>query len=262
MFDTHCHLTAPQFDADRDEVIRRALDAGVTGIITLGTDVASSRAAIELAERYPAIYAAVGIHPEAVTAATVRDIEVILHLAAHPRVVAIGEIGLDYYWEPGTAELQQVFFERQLALAAELDLPVAVHDREAHLAIIETLERVCSESKGQSVRGVLHAFSGDLAMAQAAFELGFVVSLGGPITFANNRHAPELVQALPLDKLLLETDSPYLAPHPLRGKRNEPSNVIKVAARIAELKGITIDDVAAQTTANCTSIFTRLTVAA
>lgn len=280
-FDSHCHLTAEQFDADRDAVIQRARDAGVTHILTLATDVASSRAAIALAEKYDGVYAAVGIHPESVTQAAVQDLEQIRELARHPRVVAIGEIGLDYYWDKTTADLQQDWFEKQLELALELNLPVAVHDRDAHAKITETLERmfrrldanedtrrsepaqsdastgahVRNAPRSQPIHGVLHAFSGDLEMAHAAFALGFFVSFGGPVTFKNNRHAPDLIRALPLEKILIETDSPYLAPHPYRGKRNEPGHVKLVAERIAELLESSPDDVAAQTTRNAGHLF-------
>lgn len=250
-FDSHCHLTAEQFDADREAVIQRALDAGVTRILTLATDVASSRAVIALAERYAGVYAAVGIHPESVSRAELDDLVVLREMAGHEKVVAIGEIGLDYYWDKTTSDLQQNFFEKQLELAAELKLPVAIHDREAHDAIIETLER----KREMQVRGVLHAFSGDAAMAAKAFDLGFVVSFGGPITFKNNNHAPDLIRALPLEKMLVETDAPYLAPHPLRGKRNEPAHVIRVTERIAELKGLSSEQVATQTTINAQTLF-------
>lgn len=253
LFDSHCHLTDPQFDADRDEVIQRAVDSGVTRMLTLATDVASSRAVVELCERYPAVYGAVGIHPEAVNAASARDLETLRELAAHPQVVALGEIGLDYYWDTSNTALQLEWFERQLELASELGLPVAVHDRQAHGDVLATLERAAA-STPQRVRGVLHAFSGDLAMARAAFALGFVVSFGGPVTFKNNQTAPLIVPELALEKILIETDSPYLAPHPLRGKRNEPANVRLVAERLAQLQARTPDEVAAQTTRNANAL--------
>lgn len=252
LFDSHCHLTAEQFDADRDEVIQRALDAGVTQMLTLATDVASSRAVIALAEQFEAVYAAVGIHPESVKAATVGDLDVIRELAAHPKVVALGEIGLDYYWDKTTASLQQDFFEKQLELTAELDLPVAIHDRDAHAAVMETLRN------HKKNRGVLHAFSGNLEMAQEAMGLGFFISFGGPLTFKNNKHAPDLLRALPLDKLLIETDAPYLTPHPYRGKRNEPSYVKLVAQGIANLKGLSDIEIATQTTKNARALFERV----
>jgi len=248
LFDSHCHLTAEEFDADRDEVIQRAMDAGVTRMLTLATDMASARAVIALAEKYTGVYAAIGIHPEAVRDASLDDLKVLRELAQHEKVVAIGEIGLDYYWDKTTTELQQTFFEKQLTLAGELNLPVAIHDRDAHEKIIETLKVI-------PAHGVLHAFSGSAEMAQAALDLGFVVSFGGPITFKNNKHAPDLIRALPPEKILIETDSPYLTPHPLRGKRNEPAHVALVAERIAQLKDLSIEQVATQTTKNAQVVF-------
>lgn len=254
--DTHCHLTDEQFDADREQVVARARQAGVTRMITLATDVASSRAALALAEQYPGVYAAVGIHPEAVRDASPDDLNVIRQLAAHPQVVAIGEIGLDYYWDRSTADAQRAFFERQLELAAELGLPVAVHDREAHADVMAALRQTRARARG--LRGVLHAFSGDAAMAHEAIGLGYLVSFGGPITFLNNRRAPELVKTIPLEKILIETDAPYLAPHPRRGKRNEPGNVELIAARLAELKQTSVEQVAVQTSKNADELFQRI----
>lgn len=239
-------------------MIRRAVDAGVTRMLTLATDVESSRAAIALAEKYECVYAAVGIHPESVRRASLGDLDMIRELAAHPKVAAIGEIGLDFYWDKTTADLQQTFFESQLELAAELNLPVAIHDRDAHEKMIETLKQFAVRDTRSAVReprGVLHAFSGDPEMARTAFDLGLYISFGGPITFKNNKRAPELIRALPLEKILIETDSPYLAPHPKRGKRNEPSHVKLVAERIAEFKALDIEQVAAQTTRNAKELF-------
>ena len=249
--DTHAHLTDEKFVQDLDAVVARAQAAGVIRILTLGTDVVSSRAAIALAERYDPLYAAVGIHPEVVRQASPDDIEIIRKLAVSPKVVAIGEIGLDYYWDKESAALQQMFFERQLQLAAELNLPVSIHDREAHPQILETLRR----ARSWGVRGVLHSFSGDEAMAREVLDLGFSISFAGPVTFLNARQPPLVARQAPLDRLLLETDSPYLSPHPLRGRRNEPANVTYVAGRIAELKGLTAQEVAVQTARNAQALF-------
>lgn len=251
-FDSHCHLTAEQFDVDRDAVIQRAVDAGVTRLLTLATDVASSRAVIALAEKFDAVFCAIGIHPESVRDSSLDDLILIRELAKHPKVAAIGEIGLDFYWDKTTADAQQTFFETQLELAAELNLAVVIHDRDAHEKILGTL-REMRELK--ELRGVLHAFSGDEAMAREAFDLGYVISFGGPITFKNNKRAPDLLRALPLEKILIETDSPYLTPHPFRGKRNEPLHVRYVAERIAEVKNLSIEQVAAQTTSNAKKLF-------
>ncbi len=249
--DTHAHLTDEQFAQDLDAVVDRAQAAGVARVLTLGTDVASSRAAIAVADRYPPVYAAVGIHPEVVREASLADIQVIRELAAAPKVLAIGEIGLDYYWDKESAALQQTFFERQLQLAAELNLPVAIHDREAHPQILETLRR----AQPWGVRGVLHSFSGDETMAREVLDLGFLISFAGPVTFLNARRPPVVARRVSLDKLLIETDSPYLSPHPLRGRRNEPANVTRVAGRIAELKGLAAQEVAAQTAYNAQALF-------
>jgi TatD DNase family protein len=223
-------------------------------MLTLATDAASSRVVVDLAEKYASVYAAVGIHPESVREAGDDDLGVIRELARHPKVLAIGEIGLDYYWDKTTADLQQKFFEQQLELAAEFKLPVAVHDRDAHAGVIGTLTNF-KQRRGPGVHGVLHAFSGDLAMANMAFGLGFAIGLGGPITFKNNKTAPDLVSALPLENLVVETDAPYLAPHPWRGKRNEPAHVIQVVERIAEFQRLSGDAVAAQTTSNALALF-------
>ncbi len=249
--DTHAHLTDKQFAKDVEEIVARAQDTGITRIVTLGTDVESSRAAIDLAEKFSIVYAAVGIHPESVRESSIDDVEKFRELAAHDKVIAIGEIGLDYYWDKASVELQQEFFERQLQLAAELDLPVSIHDREAHEKMIETLE----SRKSLGVRGVLHSFSGDVAMANAALALGFYISFAGAVTFLNARNLHEIVRAIPLEKMLIETDSPYLSPHPLRGKRNEPANVKLVAERIAVLKGLSTEQVESQTTSNARALF-------
>ncbi|GIL15176.1 MAG: hydrolase TatD [Chloroflexota bacterium] len=258
-FDSHCHLTAEQFDADRGAVIQRAVDAGVTRLLTLATDVTSSHAAIALAEKFDAVFCAVGIHPESVSKAELGDLRRLRELAAHPKVVAIGEIGLDFYWDKTTAEAQQKFFESQLELAAELALPVCIHDRDAHAKLLATLENFARATPraARHARGALHAFSGDAAMAQRAFDLGYVVSFGGPITFKNNKTAPALLNALPLEKILIETDAPYLTPHPWRGKRNEPAYIKLVAQQIATARGLSVAQVAAQTTHNALELFRR-----
>jgi TatD DNase family protein len=249
--DSHAHLTDKAFANDLEAVIARAQEAGVERILTLGTDVPSSRAALALAEKHRGVYAAVGIHPEVVRQATLDDLQTIRELASQPKTVAIGEIGLDYYWDIASADRQQIFFQRQLELAAELNLPVSIHDRDAHQDIIGALRRF----KELKPRGVLHAYSGGEAMAREALDLGFVISFAGPITFLNARKTPELVRVVPLEKTLIETDSPYLSPHPWRGRRNEPAHVGLVAGRIAEIKSCTVDQVAAHTTRNARALF-------
>ncbi|MCB0044612.1 MAG: TatD family hydrolase [Caldilineaceae bacterium] len=249
--DTHCHLDLEQFDTDRRAVVARAMEAGVDLVVNPGIDIAHSEAAIALAEEFPAVYAAVGVHPtssgefDATTVARLRD------LAAHPKVVAIGEIGLDYYWENVPPAQQARAFQAQLELAADLGLPVIIHDRDAHDDVAATLETwVASDAYAQSplarraYAGVLHAFSGDLKLARRAYEWGFVLSLGGPVTFKNAKALHEQVTQLDPMRLMLETDAPYLTPHPYRGKRNEPAYIPLILARLAELLEQTPDQLA------------------
>ena len=247
--DTHAHLDFPQFDDDREEVIARALAAGVGIIINVGTDLASSRRAVTLAEAYPQIYAAVGVHPHDAKTLTDEALAELGELARHPKVVAIGEIGLDFYRDLSPRNVQREAFERQLALAQELGKPVIIHDREAHAEVMAILRR------WPGLRGVLHCFSGDLDMAHEAIEMGFYISVAGPVTFKNARRLPEIVRQLPLERLLIETDCPYLAPHPYRGRRNEPAYVRLVAQKVAELKGMSLERVARVTTANARQLF-------
>lgn len=261
LIDTHLHLDFKHYNNDRDEVIARAIEAGVTQMITIGTSLETSRRAVELADKFEPVWAAVGIHPNdaaphfggeessAQVLATLRE------LAQHAKVVAIGEIGLDYYWKRVPHEVQQRAFDEQLALAADLGLPVIIHDREAHQDIMATLRRWVSTLTEDAPRGVLHFFSGDLAMAREAIDLGFYLGTDGPVTFKKARALQEVVAALPLERLLVETDAPFLAPHPRRGRRNEPAYVRYVAAKVAQLHGMTLEDVATQTTANARQLF-------
>ena len=229
MIDAHCHLDDEQFADDRDAVITRAVDAGVTGMITAGGDIASSQAAVALAEKYAAVYAAVGIHPHHAAVYSKTALKAIRALAQHPKVVAIGEIGLDFHYADGAPrEVQERNLNAHLDLAEELGKPVVIHDRDAHSQVLGMLER----RKGR-LRGMLHCFSGDLAMARQAIELGYWISLAGNLTFTNARQLQDIVQALPLDRILIETDAPYLSPR--RGRRNEPANVALVAFQLAEL---------------------------
>jgi len=246
--DTHAHLDFPQFDGDREEVIERALAAGVRRIINVGADLASSRRAVALAEAHPPIYAAVGVHPHDAKTLTDEALAELLGLARHPKVVAIGEIGLDFYRDLSPREAQRQAFERQLALARELGLPVIVHDRNAHAEVMDVLRR-------RGLRGVLHCFSGDPEMARQAIEMGFYISVAGPATFKNAKRLPEIVRQLPLERLLIETDCPYLAPHPHRGRRNEPAYVRLVAEAVADIKGLPLEEVARVTTANARALF-------
>ena len=255
LIDTHLHLDFQHYNDDRHQVVAQAVEAGVKQMITIGTSLETSRRAVELAETFEPVWAAVGIHPNDATEWNAEAPAMLRELAQHPKVVAIGEIGLDYYWKRVPNEVQQQVFEEQLALAADLGLPVIIHDREAHEHIMATLRRWVSTLTKDAPRGVLHFFSGDLAMAQEAIDLGFYLGTDGPVTFKKARALQQVVAALPLERLLVETDAPFLAPHPHRGRRNEPAYVRYVAAKVAELHGITVDEVAKQTTANARQLF-------
>ena len=236
LFDTHAHYDAEQFEADRDQVLSALPERGVGLVVDPGCDLPSSRAALALAEKYPFVYAAVGYHPENCAPYVPADLDVLRELASHPKAVAVGEIGLDHYWEENPPrELQRQVFRAQMALAEELDLPVIVHDREAHadsLAIVREFPRV---------RGVFHCFSGSAEMARELVKLGWMISFTGVITYKNARRAVEAAQAVPLERLMIETDSPYMAPVPRRGTRNDSGNVSLICRRLAEIKGISCE---------------------
>jgi TatD DNase family protein len=253
LIDTHTHLDFPQFDDDRERVIERAANAGVRAIVDVGTDLASSQAAVALAEAYSQVYAAVGVHPHDAKTLTEEMLEELRALASHPKVVAVGEIGLDFYRDLSPRDKQRRAFQQQLALAREIGKPVIIHDREAHTEVMDIL-RHWVEGSHKSV-GVLHCFSGDLVMAQEAIELGFYISIAGPVTFKNARRLRELVRQLPPEKLLVETDCPYLAPHPHRGKRNEPAYVKLVAQEVARIKELSLEEVARITSDNAQALF-------
>ena len=259
--DTHAHLNSPRFKSDRERVIERAAAAGVKAIINVGASLASSQAAVALAEAYPQIYAAVGVHPHDAKTVTKEVLEELRALASRPKVVAIGEIGLDFFRDLSPRDKQRQAFQQQLALASEAGKPIIVHDRDAHSEIMAILRRwACPERSRRAESspepaGVLHCFSGDLAMAQEAIELGFYISIAGPVTFKNARRLHELVRQLPLQKLLVETDCPYLTPHPHRGKRNEPAYVKLVAQEVARAKGLSLEEVARITSDNAQALF-------
>ena len=234
LFDTHAHYDDAAFDADRGQVLASLPGQGVGLVVNPGCNLASSRRAVELAERFDHVYAGVGVHPSDAADFRREDLDQLRTLAAHPKVKAIGEVGLDYHWEDyADRDTQKACLRAQLALAEELDLPVLFHDREAHgdsLALIREFPRV---------RGVFHCYSGSREDARVLVELGWMLSFTGSITFKNARKAPEVIQWLPLDRIMIETDSPYLSPEPFRGRRNDSSRVGLVARRIAELKGLT-----------------------
>lgn len=245
LFDTHAHYDAEQFDPDRDAVLSGLPERGVSLVVNPGCDIPSSRAAVELAGRYPFLYAAVGYHPENCGPYREEELDLLRRLAEDPKVVAIGEIGLDYYWEENPPRaLQQRVFRDQLALARELDLPVIVHDREAHgdsLAIVREFPQV---------RGVFHCFSGSAEMARELVRLGWMLSFTGVLTYKNARKAVEAAQAVPLDRLMIETDSPYMAPVPHRGKRNDSGYLPHICGKLAEIKGVSPGECAAITLEN------------
>ena len=250
LFDTHAHYDDEAFDADRDAVLTALPGQGVGLVLNPGCDVESSRKAVQYAAAYPHVYAAVGIHPENCGGYTAGDLAAIRALAQHPKVAAIGEIGLDYYWaENPPRELQQQVLRDQLALARELALPVIIHDREAHadtLAIIREFP---------GITGVFHCFSGSPEMAQELLKLGWYLGFDGPVTYKNARRAPEVAAVTPLDRMLIETDSPYMTPVPYRGKRNDSGYVHLVAEKLAEWKGVTPEEMARITTENGKRLF-------
>ncbi|MEK4094447.1 TatD DNase family protein [Bacillus sp. RC55] len=251
LFDTHSHLNAEQFEEDLQEVIARMKEAGVTYTVVVGFDEVTIKKAIELAEAYDFIYAAVGWHPVDAIDMKEEHLAWLEELAAHPKVVAIGEMGLDYHWDKSPKEIQKEVFRKQIALAKKVKLPIIIHNRDATQDIVDILE----EENAAEVGGIMHCFSGSAEVAQRCVDMNFLISLGGPVTFKNAKKPKEVAMEIPLEKLLIETDCPYLTPHPFRGKRNEPSYVKLVAEEIANLKGISYDEVAQVTTKNAKSLF-------
>jgi TatD DNase family protein len=264
--DTHCHLDFNKFDPDRSAVLERAAEAGVERILIPGITLTSSRAAVELAESHPMLFAAVGIHPTETSNVERSTFEKLRNLAQNPKVRAIGEIGLDYYWDAAPHDLQQRVLQAQLDVAAELGLPVVIHLREKDDApagpcasdLLNMLEKWVAglRSRGAALAerpGVLHSFSGSLETARRAIGLGFYIGVTGPVTYRRERQ--ELIAALPLERLLIETDSPFLAPAPHRGKRNEPAFVALIADKIAMLHACRQEQAAAITTANAQRLF-------
>lgn len=249
IFDSHAHYDDAAFDTDRDNLLAALPHEGVAGVINAASSVPSARLSLTLAERYPHIWAAVGVHPEAVATMTDDDLVAVEEMAAHPRAVAIGEIGLDYHWEDNAPrEVQITRFEQQLALANRLSLPVIVHDRDAHEDTLRLLQK-------HRPRGVLHCFSGSVEMMREVVALGMYIGLGGAVTFKNAKKPVAVAAAVPLDRLLLETDAPYMAPVPCRGKRCDSRMIAHTAAVIAEVRGITPDELLAVTADNANRLF-------
>jgi len=252
LIDTHAHLDHEQFDKDRAAVIVRARENGISHMLSVGCDLASSRANVALSESQPNIFAAVGIHPHDAGQADEAGIaELKAMIANSQKIVAVGEIGLDFYRDRSPRDVQRLAFRRQIALARETGLPIIVHDRDAHEEVLQILK----EENASEIGGVLHCFSGDTAMAKACLELGFFLSFPGTITYPKNAPARDVVRSIPIDHLLVETDCPYLAPQAFRGRRNEPAHVRHTAEMVAEIKGLTIEDVARITSLNAFKLF-------
>ncbi|MBR0290037.1 MAG: TatD family hydrolase [Selenomonadaceae bacterium] len=250
--DTHCHLEDENFSEDRAQVLEHAKIAGVERIINFGSTLKSSIAVTELAKNFPELYAGVGIHPEEIDDFDEKTCARLAELAAEKKVIAIGEIGLDYHWEKDSQRrlIQQKIFIEQLDLARQLNLPVCIHDRDAHGDTLKILQ-----TEGKNLRGVLHCYSGSLETAREVWKLGYFIGVDGPLTFKNSAKLPEVVKAAPREMILIETDAPYLAPTPYRGKRNEPAYVVEVAKKLAELRGETLEEVATYTTANAKNLY-------
>ena len=251
--DTHCHLNDEKFISDLEDVIIRAKNFGVTKIINFGANLNDSATAVELTKKFSGMFAGVGIHPEEIDNFTENNsAEKIFELAQNKNVVAIGEIGLDYHWEKDFDRriLQQKIFIEQLDIARQLNLPVCIHEREAHGDALKILKSDC-----HGLRGVFHCYSGSLEMAKEIFKSDWFIGIDGPITFKNSAKLPDIVKFAPRDKILIETDAPYLAPTPYRGKRNEPSYLIEIAKKIAEIRAETLEEVAEYTSANAKNLY-------
>ncbi|MCF6139578.1 TatD family hydrolase [Pseudalkalibacillus berkeleyi] len=251
LFDTHAHLNADQFDEDREIVIQRALDEGVSHIVVVGFDRKTIKGALELAETYEFIYAAVGWHPVDAIDMTEEDLGWLEELSSHPKVVALGEMGLDYHWDKSPHDVQKEVFRKQIRLAKKVKLPIVIHNRDATEDVVTILE----EEDASEVGGIMHCYSGSLEIAKRCMDMNFYISFGGPVTFKNAKRPKEVATEIPMDRLLIETDCPFLSPHPLRGKRNESSYVKYIAEQIADLKGISIEELAQKTSDNAFRLF-------
>jgi len=250
MIDSHAHLEMEEFDDDRDAVLGRAVAAGLTAIVTVGTTIPDCKKAVELARLHPLVYAAVGIHPHEVKGIDAGTYDVLRVLAQQEKVVAIGEVGLDFFHDHSPRAVQLRRFAEQLDLALELDLPVIIHDREAHA---ETL-LILQQRRGR-LRGVLHCFSGNEQMARECLALGFYLSVAGPVTYRKADQLRAVVREIPAERLLIETDAPYLAPQPWRGKRNEPAYVAETARCLAEIRGMAAGELERVTEENARRLF-------
>ena len=235
IFDSHAHYNGKDFE-DRDELLPRLFSSGVCGIIDVASSMRSTRRTVELSARYDTVYSAIGVHPNEVKDMTDEDYETLRELSKLPKVVAIGEIGFDFYWDASDRDIQREHFERQLILARELDLPVIVHEREAHEDALEIL------AEFPQVTGVFHCYSGSAEMAKLLVSKGWYIGFTGVITFKNARKLVETALSIPLDRMVIETDCPYMAPEPFRGRRNDPGYLYRMAERLAELRGVTPEE--------------------
>lgn len=250
--DSHAHLDDERFDEDREILIESLKENNIDLVFNIGADIKSSKASVQLAKKFENIYAVVGVHPHDAKDVEEDYLDILRELSKEEKVVAIGEIGLDYYYDNSPRDIQKKVFKEQLDLAKKLDLPVVIHTRDAAQ---ETFDILKEAAEGEKLRGIMHCYSGSVEMAMEYIKLGFYISLGGPVTFKNSKVAKEVAKAIPLDRLLIETDCPYLTPEPYRGKRNEPKYVKYTAEAIAELRGISVEEVAKATSENAKTIF-------
>lgn len=251
LFDTHVHLNARQFMEDREEVIQSAFDAGVKYMVVVGFDHETIPLAIEIAEQYDSIYAAIGWHPVDAIDMTDEDFKWIEELCSHPKVVALGEMGLDYHWDKSPKDVQKDVFRKQINLAKKVNMPIIIHNREATEDIIKILK----EENAKEVGGIMHCYNDSVKYVQDCLDMNFYMSFGGTVTFKNAPLPQEAVLEVPDNRLLIETDAPFLAPHPNRGKRNEPAYVKLVAERIADLRGVSYEEISSMTTQNAFDFF-------
>ncbi len=252
LIDTHTHLNSKKYAKDQFAVIQRAFENNIKRIINIGFDLQSSKESVLLADKYDEIFAVVGVHPHDAKTLTNYTLKELEELAQNKKVLAIGEIGLDFYRDLSPRPVQREAFRKQIELAQKLDLPIVVHDRDAHNEILQILEEM------QADKVLLHCFSGNIYLAEKCKKRGYYLGIGGPVTFTNNKKLPPVVEEYPLEWLVLETDCPYLTPTPHRGKRNEPSYVKLVAERVAELRGMTLGEIASRTWESAHNLFDRL----
>ena len=251
LIDTHVHLNADQYDEDLQEVIDRALEEGIDRMFVVGFDTNTIERTMKLIDQYDFIYGIIGWHPVDAIDCTEERLQWIEELSKHPKIIGIGEMGLDYHWDKSPKDIQKEVFRKQIALAKRVQLPIIIHNREATQDCVDILK----EKNASEVGGIMHSFSGSNEIADEILKMNFYISLGGPVTFKNAKQPKEVAQHVPLDRLLVETDAPYLSPHPYRGKRNEPARVKLVAEQIAELRGISYEEVCKATTENAERLF-------